>query len=89
MRGGATPNKSLERTHQPVTKFAYANLSPVCWAAQLCRYASRIPDEAIGAGRSARILSAGSEAGNEQRHRRSVPVGASHITLSVSARTLQ
>ncbi len=29
------PNQSLERTHQPVTKFAYASLSPVWRAAQL------------------------------------------------------
>ena len=52
------------------------------------RYASRISDEAIGVGCSARILSAGSEARNGQRHRQDVPVGASHITPSVSARAL-
>jgi hypothetical protein len=29
------PNQSLERTHQTVIKFAYANLPPVWRAAQL------------------------------------------------------
>jgi hypothetical protein len=33
--GGAPPNQSLERTHQPVIKFACANLPPVWRAAQL------------------------------------------------------
>jgi hypothetical protein len=31
------PNQSLERTHQTVIKFAYANLAPVRRAAQLNR----------------------------------------------------
>jgi hypothetical protein len=32
---GPTPNQSLERTHQTVIKFAYANLPPAWRAAQL------------------------------------------------------
>jgi len=35
------PNQSLERTHQTVTKFAFANMSPAWRAAQLSRLASR------------------------------------------------
>jgi len=33
--GGVPPNQSLERTHQTVIKFAYANLPPAWRAAQL------------------------------------------------------
>ena len=55
-------------------------------AADRNRYASRISDEAIGARCSARVLFAGGEAGNAAPKRLCVPVGASHITLSVSAR---
>ena len=32
---GLPPNRSLERTHQPVIKFAYANLLTVGQATQL------------------------------------------------------
>ena len=55
-------------------------------AAQLNRYASRTSIGNIAAKHPARVLSAGGEAGNAAPNRRRVPVGASHSTLSVSAR---
>lgn len=55
--------------------------------AQRNRYASRIPDAAIGVGSSARVLFTRGEAGNANRRRHGVPVGASLHTPSGSART--
>jgi len=55
-------------------------------AAQLNRYASRTSIGNVAAEHSARVLSAGGEAGNARWNRQHVPVGASHSTPSVSAR---
>ena len=55
-------------------------------AADRNRYASRTSIGNVAAEHSARVLSAGGEAGNARWNRQHVPVGASHSTPSVSAR---